>query len=240
MQITDIVELAASYVEIIGMDTSMNTAWFGDAEGLEKWLSRVMIEDDEKVKETDTLVILPSKKISVQGGDTHLKMESSDLASNSASVDDSVDMDSLTSEATMKAASVSSITPVMTSEAKKAWVEMFCTRISPVPWSVGQARLEMEAEKIALGDVPDTPRSLTKGELASFYAFNHCRCTLLGLMDICGFCSSNFRKRAREELRMRGKAKREKTSMSEVRKTLFVSMESGFHDDDERWPEPLV
>ena len=36
---------------------SSDGVWFGDADGLEEWLSQVMINDDKNPKETETLII---------------------------------------------------------------------------------------------------------------------------------------------------------------------------------------
>ena len=127
--------------------------------------------------------------------------------------------------------------------ARDAWVERFCKPAASVMFEdIGVDRTKIPrwekvkemayaAEKSMLGDISVTPPKLTKSEVLQFYAHNHCRCSRME-GDICGFCASNYRRRAREELK--GKADRE------VRKTLFKSGDDECDKSGGGWPEAMM
>ena len=119
------VEMRRSQGNVRGF--SSDGVWFGDADGLEEWLSQVMINDDENPIETETLIVdLPNLSNSptppppppppTQFGD-RLMM----------------------GDASMEAMNVLPITPVINGDAKKAWMEMSCAKVSPVSLDDGQA-----------------------------------------------------------------------------------------------------
>ena len=107
------VETRRSQGNVCGL--SSDGVWFGDADGLEEWLSQVMINDDKNPKETETLII--------------------DLSDSSNSPPPPPPPPTqfgnrlLMGNASMEATSVLPITPVMNGDA----------RISPVSSDDGQA-----------------------------------------------------------------------------------------------------
>ena len=122
------VETRCSQGDVRGF--SADGVWFGDADGLEEWLSQVIINDDENPKETETLIIdLPD---SVSNSPPHPPPPPTQF-------DDGVDERLLMGETSMEETSVLPITPVMNGDAKKAWMEKSCARISPVTLDDGQA-----------------------------------------------------------------------------------------------------
>ena len=115
------VELRRSQCDVRGF--SSDGVWFGDADGLEEWLSKVMMNNNENPTETESLIMdLPNLSNSpppapppppppppTQFGDRLMMGDPS-----------------------MEATSVLPITPVMNGDAKKAWMEISCARVSPM------------------------------------------------------------------------------------------------------------
>ena len=117
------VELRRSQCDVHGF--SSNGVWFGDADGLEEWLSQVTMNEDKNPKETETLIMdlpnlsnspppppppsppPPPPPLPTQFGERMLMGDSS-----------------------VEATSVRPITPVMNGDAKKVWMEMSCARVS--------------------------------------------------------------------------------------------------------------
>ena len=120
------VELRRSQCDVPGF--SSNGVWFGDADGLEEWLSQVMMNEDKNPKETETLIMdlpnlsnsppppPPPPPLPTQFGERMMMGDPS-----------------------MEATSVLPITPVMNGDAKKAWMEMSCARVSPMSSDDNQA-----------------------------------------------------------------------------------------------------
>ena len=120
------VELRRSQCDVHGF--SSNGVWFGDADGLEEWLSQVTMNEDKNPKETETLIMdlpnlsnsppppPPPPPLPTQFGERMLMGDSS-----------------------VEATSVRPITPVMNGDAKKAWMEMSCARVSPMSSDDNQA-----------------------------------------------------------------------------------------------------
>ena len=120
------VELRRSQCDVHGF--SSNGVWFGDADGLEEWLSQVTMNEDKNPKETETLIMdlpnlsnsppppPPPPLLPTQFGERMMMGDPS-----------------------MEATSVLPITPVMNGDAKKAWMEMSCARVSPMSSDDNQA-----------------------------------------------------------------------------------------------------
>ena len=120
------VELRRSQCDVHGF--SSNGVWFGDADGLEEWLSQVTMNEDKNPKETETLIMdlpnlsnsppppPPPPPLPTQFGERMMMGDPS-----------------------MEATSVLPITPVMNGDAKKAWMEMSCARVSPMSSDDNQA-----------------------------------------------------------------------------------------------------
>ena len=205
-------------------------AWFGDADGLEEWVSRVVIDDDGKSEQTETMIIgagLPDLP---------------DLACHSIPPGVGAEGGSKVGDASVEATSASIVTPMMSSEAKKAWMETFGPRSSIVTPDVVEARTKMVAEKTAAAVLQDTPlRDPCPCDFLDYCDVcmerewrmgNPCFCVPVGMnmdVDICDFC-----------------IQRERIAWKDVRKTLFVDGNEGDEsgegvDGDEKgWPEPLM
>ena len=120
------VELRRSQCDVHGF--SSNGVWFGDADALEEWLSQVTMNEDKNPKETETLIMdlpnlsnsppppPPPPPLPTQFGERMMMGDPS-----------------------MEATSVLPITPVMNGDAKKAWMEMSCARVSPMSSDDNQA-----------------------------------------------------------------------------------------------------
>ena len=120
------VELRRSQCDVHGF--SSNGVWFGDADALEEWLSQVTMNEDKNPKETETLIMdlpnlsnsppppPPPPPLPTQFGERMMMGDPS-----------------------MEATSVLPSTPVMNGDAKKAWMEMSCARVSPMSSDDDQA-----------------------------------------------------------------------------------------------------
>ena len=195
------------------MDTKV--AKYEDASGLEEWLSEVAINDDENPRECETLVIdlpdsaydppLPPPPATPKG--------------------DGVDDGLLGVDTPMEATSASIVTPMMSSDAKKMWMETFGPSNSTVTPDVVEARLKMMAEKVAMRALMDTPtRQLYDRCPCDFPDYcdvcierevmeNNCECAYYGMnhdRDVCDFCYD-----------------REQNALKDVRKNLFGGMDGG-------------
>ena len=124
---------------------------------------------------------------------------------------------------------------------RDAWVAMFCTPPAPVYFEdLGIDRENLPdwetvieiahaEERKRLGEIDVTPPELTKTELLQFYAANHCRYT----GDICAFCASEYRQRAREQLRR-------SFELKAARKISFEVGEGGCDESDGGWIEEMI
>ena len=188
-------------------------AWFGDADGLEEWVSRVVIDDDGKSEQTDTMII---------GAGLPDLPDLPDLACHTTPLGDGADRGSTMGDAPMEATSALIVTPMIGSEAKKAWMETFGPGNSTVTPDVVEAQLKMVAGKIATDVLLDTPsRNPCPCDFPDFCDVciereamgNPCHCVRVGMnmdVDICDFC-----------------IERERIAWRDVRKTLFVDRGEG-------------
>ena len=133
------------------------------------------------------------------------------------------------------------ITSAPIDDKRGAWVEMFCKPPAPVYFEdLGIDREHLPdwetvieiahaEERKRLGEIDVTPPELTKTELLQFYAANHCRYT----GDICAFCASGYRQRARELLR-------KSFQLKAARKISFAVGEGGCDESDGGWIEEMI
>ena len=128
------VELRRSQCDVRGF--SSDGVWFGDVDGLEEWLSEVMMNEDKNPIETETLIMElpnlsnsppppPSPPPSPPPPPPYLPTQFGERM--------------MMGDPSMEATSVLPITPVMNGDAKKAWMEMSCARVSPMSSDDDQA-----------------------------------------------------------------------------------------------------
>ena len=124
------VELRRSQCDVRGF--SSDGVWFGDADGLEEWLSIVMMNNNENPTETESLIMdLPN----LSNSPPPAPPPPPPTPPPSTQFGDRLMM----GDPSMEATSVLPITPVMNGDAKKVWTEMSCARVSPVSSDDNQA-----------------------------------------------------------------------------------------------------
>ena len=222
---------------------------------LEKWLGDMILDDEEKENGDGGLsrieMEMRERGNSADGnGNGGLLCTKMDLCEHDNSADASGPVAGESADASLLS------TPPMVDADRAAWVAFFCRPVRPVRYrefgmtqnpvtSDEVADMALEVEELSVDSVPTTPLTLTNGDLLQFYAYNRClngNDCVLGVFA-CGFCASQWRKRAREDLKEKAdelkhawkECKRVKET-DRVRKTLFVNSGGDCDSDGDGCP----